>query len=106
MSKQWDVRELEWYGVNRVQVGDTIKNEDGSISKVVEKYNGVIWTNDDKSVKNSLYTIIRLIIKILFSPFWLIMFVLMWLVLIAFNTKDDNLTIKDIDILWNYWRIK
>lgn len=44
MSKQWDIRELEWYGVNRVQVGDTVKNEDGLISKVTEKYNGVIWT--------------------------------------------------------------
>lgn len=44
MSKQWDIRELEWYGVNHVQVGDTVKNENGLISKVTEKYNGVIWT--------------------------------------------------------------
>lgn len=109
MSKQWDIRELMWYGVNRVQVGDTVKNEDGLISKVTEKYNGVILTEPtempEKSIRIRLYTIIRLMIKILFSPFWLIMFVLMWLVLIAFNTKDDDLTIKDMDILWNYWRI-
>lgn len=59
----------------------------------------------DKLLRTRLYTIIRLIIKILFSPFWLIMLVLMWLVLQAFNTQDDNLTIKDFDILWNYWRI-
>lgn len=44
MTKQWDVRELMWYGVNRVQVGDTVKNEDGLISKVVRKDNNVIWT--------------------------------------------------------------
>lgn len=80
MSKQWDVRELEWYGVNRVQVGDTVKNEDGSISKVVKKYNGAIWTDADKiPEKNRLRMLIRLMIKILFSPFWLIIFVLMWL---------------------------
>ena len=44
MSKQWDVQELMWYGVNRVQEGDTVKNEDGLISKVVRKDNNVIWT--------------------------------------------------------------
>lgn len=57
MSRQWDVRELEWYGVERVQIGDTIKNEDGTISKVVEKHNGSIWTDSDK------IPLIRLIIK-------------------------------------------
>ena len=43
MSKQWDIRELEWYGVNRVQVGDTIKNEKGLVGKVTEKYNNTVW---------------------------------------------------------------
>ena len=64
MSRQWDVRELEWYGVERVQIGDTIKNEDGTISKVVEKHNGSIWTDSDKiPEKNRLRMLIRLIIK-------------------------------------------
>ena len=52
MSKQWDAIDLQWDGIEDVQVGDTIIDEDGRISKVIEKYNGVIWTEPaDKPLK-------------------------------------------------------
>lgn len=48
MLKVWDVREIEYFGIENVNVGDVIINEDSSVSKVVKKTKNAIFTDVDK----------------------------------------------------------
>lgn len=108
MSKQWDMRDLDWYGVDGVLPGDTVRNENGFVGKVTEKYDNVVWIEPaekpaDKPVKYNFnyvgYMLLAFVNWILSLLWWydddlqqatLTMTFAIYFLVMALHCKDDK----------------